>query len=291
MQKLELSTRQIQDCFPKRLKDTHKFTNGYVTVVAGSLQFPGCVRLAAHAAARVGAGGVIALIPESIQHVTSAFYPDIIVWQLKEHQGQLTHASAFEQFDSAQERSKAVLIGCGMGRGEETFHYIKECLLHTRKPCVLDADALYALASFGEKFIIEQAQRQWILTPHAGEFEHLLDVFGYISSHDIAKLAMKWNCTIVLKGFPAMIYLPNGECFENPTGNVAASTAGCGDVLSGIIAGLLAQIGSPEQAAIAGMYLAGKVADDYVLEVKAHSLLASDIIERLPITLGEIISI
>lgn len=291
MEKLELSDATIQSFFPKRFKNAYKFANGYVTVVAGSNQFPGAARLAAHAAARVGAGGVIALVPESIRHTIAAFYPETIVWELKEHHGQLTHASAFEKFNIAQDRSKAVLIGCGMGRGDETLHFIKECLLHTKKQCVLDADALYALALFGEKFIIDQAQQNWILTPHAGELKRLLTSFGYTLDKDtVQNLAMKWNCTIVMKGFPTIIYLPDGKFFENPTGNLAATTAGCGDVLAGIIAGLLAQEQSPIRAAISGMYLAGKAADDYILDIKAHSLLASDIIERLPVTLGKILA-
>lgn len=289
MEKLELSEAAIHGFFPKRTKDSHEFTNGYVTVVAGSIQFPGAARLAAHAAARVGAGGVITLIPESIRHTSAGFYPEIIVWELKEYHGQFTYASAFERFNVAQERSQVVLIGCGMGREDETYYFIKECLLHTQKLCVLDADALYALAILGEKFIIEQAQGNWVLTPHAGEWKRLLDAFGYTVGQNTAQeLAMKWNCTIVLKGFPTVTYLPNGQLFANLTGNPAATTAGCGDVLAGIIAGLAAQEKSVEKAALSGVYLAGKVADDYVLDINGHSLLASDIIERLPLTLGRI---
>ena len=82
-----------------------------------------------------------------------------------------------------------------------------------------------------------------------------------------------------------MIYLPNGDCFENPTGNSAATTAGCGDVLAGIIVGLLAQGLSTEHAAIVSMYMAGKAADEYVKTYKFHSLLASDIIDWLPLML------
>lgn len=291
MERLELSETTIQGFFPERTRNSHKFTNGYVTVIAGSCQFPGSPRLTAHAAARVGAGGVITLIPESIRYTSAAFYPEIIVWELKEHHGQLTHASAFEKFNTAQERSRAVLIGCGMGREDETRHFIRECLLHTQKPCVLDADALYTLAILGEGFIIEHARQNWILTPHAGELKRLLDAFGYTLGKDIVqKLAIKWNCTIVLKGFPTVIYMPNGTFFENPTGNPAATTAGCGDVLAGIIAGLAAQGQALEKAVIGGVYLAGKVADDYILETKAHSLLASDIIERLPVALGKILA-
>lgn len=291
MEKLELSDAMIQSFFPKRPKNAYKFANGYVTVVAGSTQFPGAAKLAAHAAARVGAGGVVALVPESIRHTIGSFYPEIIVWELKEYSGQLTHASAFERFNIAQDRSKAVLIGCGMGRETETVHFIKECLLHTKKLCVLDADALYALTLLGEKFIIDQAQQNWILTPHTGELKRLLTSFGYaLNKKTLHELAVKWNCTIVMKGLPTTIYMPDGKFFENPTGNPAATTAGCGDVLAGIIAGLLAQQQSPMQAAISGMYLAGKVADDYVLDVGAHSLLASDIIERLPVTLGKILA-
>lgn len=287
VEKLELSEQTIYSLLPKRAKDTYKFQNGYVSVVAGSTDFPGAVRLAAHAAARIGAGGVIALIPESIRHITAGFYPEIIVWELKEHQGHLTHASAFEKFDKAQECSNALLIGCGMGRKETALHFIKDCLSHTKKPCVIDADALYALGVLGEKFILERACRPWVLTPHAGEFKRLLTAFGYGFESGIAqKLAREWECTLVIKGAPTIIYLPNGDYFENPTGNAAATTAGCGDVLAGIIAGLLAQGLAIGEAAIVGMYLAGKAADNYISTVGAHSLLASDIIDRLPMVLG-----
>ena len=282
----QISGKLIRDLLPKRATDATKFTNGYVSVVGGSIDFPGAVRLASHAAAKIGAGGVIALIPESIRHTTGAFLPEIIVWELKEYHGHLTHASAFEKVDKAHDNSKAILIGCGMGREEETILFIKDCLSHITKPCVIDADALYALGVLGEKFILERPHRQWTLTPHAGEFERLLTAFGYVFDQNIAqKLAVKWQCTLVLKGAPTMIYLPNGDCFENPTGNPAATTAGCGDVLAGIIAGLLAQGLSSEHAAIAGMYIAGKAADEYVKTYKFHSLLASDIIDWLPLML------
>ena len=106
----KISGKLIRDLLPKRAKNATKFTNGYVSVVGGSIDFPGAVRLASHAAARIGAGGVIALIPESIRHTTAAFPPEIIVWELKEYQGHLTHASAFEKVDKAHDNSKAILL-------------------------------------------------------------------------------------------------------------------------------------------------------------------------------------
>lgn len=287
-----LGPKDIQGLLPKRSQSSNKYMNGYLTVVAGSKRFPGAPRLASHAAARIGAGGVIALVPESISHTIPAFYPEIIIWELKQHGGVLTHATAFEQFEIAQKKSMAILIGCGLDREDETLMFVKNCLSHTSHPVVIDGDALYGLGEFGEEYLISNSQGRWILTPHFGELSHLLTRFNYDPLQaDLQEIAKKWQCTVLFKGFPTLAYLPDGTVYENTTGNPSVTTAGCGDVLAGIIAGLLAQGLTPSDAACVGIYIAGKAADKYAQNIKSHSLLATDIINLLPEVLGESLSL
>lgn len=278
-----MTTAFIKSLFPKRTSQSHKFRNGYVSVVAGSKEFPGSLRLACHAAAQTGAGGVQAIFPEALWPCAGSLWPEIMVYPY-------TEPNAFEVVEKATSRSKALLIGCGIGRSSFTTQFVNHVLRTTSLPCVIDADALFALTQQkDDRFIEQNCQGCWILTPHQGELSLLCQRFGYDpKTVNLKELAQKWQCIFLIKGFPSILYMPDGTHYETPTGNPAASTAGCGDVLSGIIAGFLAQDLSTKDAAILGLYTAGQAADDIIQTTKSHSLIASDIINQLPITLGRL---
>jgi NAD(P)H-hydrate epimerase len=286
----EIAAEWIELPLPRRSLTTHKFLNGYLTAFVGSRSYPGAARLSCHAAARVGAGGVQVLLPESLWPLLGSFPAEIIPILLKEQGQEITHGTAFEAFQKAAQRSKALLVGCGIGRSPETQTFVKAILGHSSLPAVIDGDGLYALGKFGQDFIRHHSKGHWILTPHRGELQRLcvdLDVEGMaldetgINASQVSKFSQNLNVIILAKGFPSLIFTPQGEVFINATGNPAATTAGCGDVLAGIIAGYLAQGLSSVRAARIGLHRAGKAADAFVQRTQGHSLMASDIISEL----------
>lgn len=266
-------------------KAAHKFERGYLAAIVGSRTYPGSARLACHAAAVTGAGGVKALVPESLWPLLAAMPPEVMMVTLKEHAGELTHATAFESFLAATMKARAVLIGCGIGRHPATRFFIEQCLTHTRLPLVIDADGLAVLHTFPAATIAQLAKGQWILTPHGGELTELL--LNFRINH-VQELAEALQCVIVAKAMPTVIYSPGMTSLTNSTGNFATTTAGCGDVLAGIIAGFLAQGVTVANAAQLGLFVAGQAADDIIRQRGGYSLLASEVIDQLPITIGRL---
>lgn len=283
----KITHEDVKKLFPVRLPQSHKFLNGYLSVVAGSSYFPGTVRLTAHAAAQVGVGGVCLFFPNSIRSDIVTVIPEAMWFALKEHGNELSPASAFATYREGTQRSKAVLIGCGMGRLQATQDFIRECLSHTEIPMVIDADGLFALQGHGS--LIERFSKgRWLLTPHEGEWQALMTSNGFSQDTDARQVARQWGCSILLKGFPSRLFTPEGEMYENTTGNTAATTAGCGDVLSAVCAGFLAQGLTVNEAAQVGIFVAGQAADDVIARTGGHSLRASDIIDQLPMTIGKL---
>lgn len=285
----DITAEWLDLAIPNHTSSSHKFLNGYLTAVVGSSSFPGAARLSCHAAARVGAGGVQVLLPESLRPLIGSFPPEIMPVFTKEHDHTIAPLKAFETFLESSIRSKAVLIGCGLGRSPGVQELIKAILSHTQMPCVIDGDALYALGKWGRDFTSRYAKGQWILTPHRGELNRLRNDLGYaddpldssMNTGEISQMAKDLGVVIVAKGFPSLIFTPQGDVHLNNTGNPASTTAGCGDVLAGIIAGYLAQGLTPEKAARIGLHRAGQAADTFIERTGAHSLMASDIIEEL----------
>lgn len=285
----DITAEWLEFVTPRRTTSSHKFLNGYLTAIVGSPSFPGAARLSCHAAARVGAGGVQVLLPESLWPLIGSLPPEIMPVLMKEHDKTIAPLAAFEIFLESSNRSKAVLIGCGVGRSPGIQELIKSILSHTQLPCVIDGDALFALGKWGRDFISRYAKGQWILTPHRGELDRLRKDLGYednldeagINTSDISQMAKDLGVTIVAKGFPSLIFTPPGDIHLNNTGNPTATTAGCGDVLAGVIAGYLAQGVPPVKAARIGLHRAGQAADAFIERTGAHSLMASDIIEEL----------
>lgn len=285
----EITRSLVKEHLPKFTAKDHKFSRGYLTAIVGSKSYPGSARLACRAALATGVGGVQALLPESLWPLIVSMPPEAIIIPLKEHGGELTHASAFDAYMQAAAKSKAILLGCGVGRSPDAHFFLKQCLTHAPQPLVIDADGLTVLATLPAEEIAKYSNGQWILTPHDGEMLRLLRAFAVAEGGDaIQRLSDKLYCIIVAKGLPAYIYSPQGRSYINTTGNPAATTAGCGDVLAGIIAGFLAQ-GLPAVAAAGvGMFVAGLAADEIIFNRGGYSLLASEVIEQLPMTIGRL---
>ena len=252
----------------------HKGTFGHALLIMGSYGKIGAAILAAKACLRSGTGLVTTHIPRSGYTIMQIAFPEAMV-SVDRHEFNI---SEFPNIDKYQ----AIGIGCGMGTNQITQEAMLNFLGECNRPLLLDADALNIFSL--QSGLLRQIPKDSILTPHPGEFIRL---FGK-SANDFEriKLLQKWatelEVYILLKGSRSCLACPNGELFFNASGNSGMATAGSGDVLSGIITGLLAQGYSSQHAAILGMYLhgvAGDIASQKVLSEEA--MIASDIIDNI----------
>lgn len=263
-----LDEETIGESLPKIERSRHKYESGYVIAVAGSLSMPGAAIMSCLAALKAGAGILRLFYPEDmINELTSAPYELIKEgWDLKDD----------TRISEESKRAKALLIGPGMGRTKEAQAAIKMVLARTILPTVLDADALWFLAQDNEMHL----PKKTVLTPHHGEMQRILDADPTIENCSDYVLAR--NVTLVLKGAPTMIFHPEEEPIIVARGDPGMAKAGTGDVLTGIITGLLAQGLEPFQAAVLGVYLhaiAGEIAAE---SETSYGILATDLIYCLP---------
>jgi len=268
-----------------RKRSDHKYSTGPALVVGGSESFPGAPALAARGAARAGSGYVVCCCPEEIRGLLLEKLDEIPVegWTAVNNGVQ----ELVERLGSRWEKAKAMLIGPGMGREDGTHDVVRDFLTRFQGPAVIDADALFALQSDRE-WVAAHSEGKWVFTPHEGEFRRLSGSepeSGDNRLETAQRFAANWNVILLLKGQPSITAAPDGTVVVNRTGNPAVGTAGSGDVLAGIVAGLLAQGMTPSDAALCGIHIAGTAADDSVQEGASQSLVASDILSALPATL------
>ena len=273
----------IRENFPRKRAGENKYSAGTVTVIGGSENYAGAVCLASEACMRIGTGIIFCAYPEIIKASVTARMPELVSLPFEEN---FILERAY--------KSDCILIGNGLGKEPKIYelarNIIKNLAINSNKPVVIDADGLNALASdssFINKIFKKYSRTRFLLTPHEGEFLRLTGLSKLtLESNKInilSDFAAKWNSVILLKGIPCLIAFPTGEVFINPTGETsAAATAGTGDVLAGLCAGLIAQGLSPENSAITGIYLAGLCADSYTEKFHESSMIASDILKELP---------
>ena len=267
------------DILPCRAKFSHKGSFGHVLIIAGSYGKTGAAMLASKACLRTGAGLVTNHLPQKCVDCMQASFPEAMV----SIDG---NSHCFSSLPQDLDKYTVAAIGPGLGTSAETQNALRKFLSIWGKAAVLDADALNCI-SLNDN-ILSVIPENSILTPHPKEFERLAGTWGndFERLEKQCRFSKLHNVIVVLKGAHTSISVPrrNGEVdvFFNSTGNPGMATAGSGDVLTGIIAGLLAQGVSPEKAAILGVYLHGEAGDN-AMKDKGYSLIASDIIENLAI--------
>ncbi|MGV3706782.1 MAG: NAD(P)H-hydrate dehydratase [Arcticibacter sp.] len=252
----------------KRSNFSHKGTYGHALLVAGSPETMGAALLSAEACLYTGAGLTTACIPEEGLNALNSRSPEIMALIRK----------ADQDPEIKVEKYSALGIGPGLGTGDKSLRLLTKVMRSYSRPIVFDADALNLIADNYE--LVQLIPEGSILTPHMKEFDRL---FGEHKSwwerlESGRDRATTLGCTIVLKNRYTMIFLPDGRCLFNPTGSPAMASGGMGDVLTGVITSFLAQGYKPEDAAIAGVYIHGAVADhthDYVIP-------ASALLQKLP---------
>jgi ADP-dependent NAD(P)H-hydrate dehydratase / NAD(P)H-hydrate epimerase len=266
---------------PARPRDAHKGDFGNLLVVAGSRGMSGAARLVGMAALRTGVGLVKVAVPESIRAEVASFSPEIMTIGLPETKDGAIAAAAFEMLKPFIEWADIIAIGPGLGQNAETAHVI-ESLFSTGKPLVIDADGLNLIAAHK---LLAKIPADTILTPHPGEFDRLAaqkhESFQ-ARARAAREFAEKHHLTLLLKGSPTICFDSSGFGMINTTGNPGLATAGTGDVLTGIVAGLRTQGLSAHASAWVGAFLHGRAADLAVEDVGEASLAAGDVIEYLP---------
>jgi hydroxyethylthiazole kinase-like uncharacterized protein yjeF len=279
-----LTSKQILEWIPHRTADSHKYMNGILLAVVGSRSFPGAALLSVRSAARVGAGGVKAMIPSSLWGLLPIAIPEAMPVELPETpEGMIYHIPKI-LWEESYGKAKALLVGCGMGREKEPVEVVQTILRTQTKAVVIDADGLYALSRMPEENFEGWSDGRWLLTPHGGELQLLIPGLSnepYARLKEIQEKAIQWKCTILIKGFPAVIVCPDGQIWICPVGSPAATTAGCGDVLAGACAGFMAQGLSPQKAAALGSLCVGSATRLIVTSTGQHSVMASDLIDHL----------
>ena len=283
----ELSTEaMIAALLPRRAIDAHKGACGHVLVVGGSVGLTGAVTLASTAALRAGAGLVTAGVPASVNDALEATMIEPMTWPLPESPERALSEAAASMVLARAAQVQVVAIGPGLSRAPAAAALARCVVASSPAPLVLDADGLNAFAGRADELARRMPGAALVVTPHVGEMARLtgLDV-ETIERERLtlpARMAHIWNAVVVLKGAPTVIASPDGRTAVNATGNPGLATAGSGDVLTGILAGLVAQGLVPYDAARAATYVHGLAADIAHACVGTLALVAGDVTAALP---------
>lgn len=266
-----LSQEQVSRWLPPIKRNRHKYQAGYVIGLAGSLTMPGAALLSSLAALRGGSGMVRLLYPQGMEAELSGSPYELIKLPYSYDQPQ--------EIIQTMQKAKATFVGPGLGRSEQVAHLLQSVLPFLTQPCVIDADALtlFSESSF-------PLPPQSILTPHTGEMQKLLNASSSLHLNlDLLEICQRYaeehQVTLILKGAPTFIFHPHQRPFVNPTGDPGMATAGSGDVLTGLLAALLSQGLSCQEATLLGVYLHG-LAGELAAEERqtSYGMLASDLI-------------
>ncbi len=272
----------VRAALPQRPVDGHKGTFGRVLLVVGSYGMAGAAILSARAAPRSGVGLVTVALPRSIYPIVAGAVPEEVFLPLAETDAGQISLSALPLIMDNATTADAVVVGCGLGRGEETAAVVAALLREIKCPLLLDADGINAISL--HTLIEETVTAPRIFTPHPGEMARLVggDIATVQANRAATAEAFVQQCggTLVLKGHHTLVATADG-LLTNPTGNDGMATGGSGDVLAGLIGGLLAQGMPPRDAAACGVYLHGAAGDRAAVRLSRRSLLPSDMIEAL----------
>lgn len=272
------------DISKKRKRQAHKGDYGRLLIIAGSVGMTGAAFLASEAALRSGCGLVTLGLPESLNSIAEKRLTEVITKPLPETKEKTLSKKALSEIIVLLKNKDAAVIGPGLSQHKQTKALVLSLLPKLDIPAVLDADALNSLA--GKVSAVKKAKAPLIMTPHPGEMSRLINV----KTKDIQKnrktvaldFAKKYNVTLVLKGHNTVVANPKHKIYVNKTGNPGMATAGSGDVLCGIIGSFLAQGAIPYEAAKQGVYLHGLAGDLAAKKVGEVSLIAGDILAKVP---------
>ena len=274
----ELNRQSVLSILPERDPFGHKGSFGKVLLLCGSRGFTGAAYLAAMGALRSGAGLVYLGVPESIYAIEAVKLNEPVVFPLPDVDGKLS-AEAIPQILNRLPAMDAILIGCGLGISEGTLAVVKAVLETAVCPVVLDADGINVLS--GHMDILRGRQYPTILTPHDGEFRRVGGSVGDDRMASAGAFASEFGCVLLLKGHRTCI--TDGQTgYVNGTGNPGMAVGGSGDVLAGILTGLLGQGIEPLKAVACAAWLHGAAGDLCASELGQYAMLPTDMLSALP---------
>ena len=274
----ELDRKGVLDLLPDRDPWGHKGSFGKLLLLCGSRGFTGAAYLAAMGALRAGAGLVFLGVPESIYAIEAVKLNEPVVFPLPEAEGKLSDL-AIPEILKRLANVDAVLIGCGLGISAGTFAVVKAVLENAQCPVVLDADGINVLS--GHMDILRGRKKCTILTPHDGEFLRAGGILGEDRMASAAEFAREQGCLLLLKGHRTCI--TDGKTgYINRTGNPGMAVGGSGDVLAGILTGLLGQGIAPLEAAACAAWLHGAAGDLCAETLGQYGMLPTDMLNTLP---------
>ncbi len=283
-----ITEEQVRHFVPRRPLDAHKGTFGRVLVVGGSLNYIGAACLASESAIRVGAGLVTLATPASLHAIVASKLVEVTYEMLPEAHPGVVAPEAADNVAQLASESQATLVGCGMGRSPHALDFLKRLLpRQDLVPLVLDADGLNLLSMIPDWW--EMLTADAVLTPHPREMARLSGLsVDEIQTDRIGaarEAAAKWRKTVVLKGAYTVIADPGGCTYVSPWANPGLASAGTGDVLAGVIAGLLAQGLAVPRAAVLGVYVHGEAAELVRQRLGDTGMAAGDLLTQLPLVM------
>jgi len=291
-----ITPQDIASLVDPRPRDSNKGMYGHVLVVGGSLGKAGAAAMAGFSALRAGAGLVTVATANSVLPTVASFHPELMTEPLEETQAGAISLKALPTAERLAEHKTVLAIGPGISRNEETAEVVRKVVSESVVPMVLDADGLNAFEGRAEDFNRKdrkggakgaEKSPTLVLTPHPGEMARLTGLSTQDIQRDRVNIARSFahdhGLILVLKGDRTIVASPDGQAWVNPTGNPGMATGGTGDILTGMVAGILAQ--NPHRAfesVLAAVFLHGLAGDIACERLGDHSLVATDLIEALP---------
>ena len=296
-----ITPKEIAPLLGPRPRNSNKGMYGHVLVAGGSLGKTGAAVMAGFSALRAGAGLVTVAAPQSTLPIIASYHPELMTEPLSETEIASISKVALEEFDRIAVGKTVFAIGPGISRHPSTAEFVHTVVTKSQTPIVLDADGLNAFEGRARDLDLTDRQskdrrgdaesaekeRTLVLTPHPGEMARLTGLSTAAIQRDRVNIARSFarehELILVLKGDSTVIAKPDGEVWVNTTGNPGMSTGGTGDILTGIVAGMLAQ--NPRRAflaVLAAVYLHGLAGDVAEQAMGEHSLVATDLISALP---------
>ena len=279
-----LTGASLQGVLRPRDRKAHKGHFGHVLLLAGSTGKSGAAALAARAAARTGAGLVTLAVPAGLNSVLESMVTEVMTEPLPEESSGFLGIEALDRVLELCKGKSVLALGPGLGTGHGAVELVQSLVEKCDLPLVIDADGLNALA--GNLDLLRRARREVVLTPHPGEMARLTGLSTAQQAADRLKTATdaarSFGAFVVLKGHRTVVATPDGRLWLNTSGGPHMASGGMGDVLTGILAGLISQGVKIENAARLGVYVHGLAADQAALGLGTVGLLASDMLPLLP---------
>lgn len=287
-----MQPEDIVGALPLRAPDAHKWSCGSVAAICGSTGFTGAAALTCTSALRAGCGLVTLAVPRSLNTIMEVKLTEVMTLPVAETRAGSFSLKAVAAVRKLIDRADAVAVGPGLSLNKETQRLVRRLLPAVGKPCVLDADGINAFAGKPKK--LKGLDFPLVITPHAGELSRLtgIDKSAIVKERiDAARyVASELGLVLLLKGAPTVVAESSGAVYVNPTGNEGLATAGSGDVLTGVIAGFLAQGLNAVHAACCGAYVHGLAADMLHESIGHYGFLAGDVQDMIPVAIASLVS-